>query len=388
MSQLSPIPILDLTPEIDALWDELTAATERVMRSAGFIMGPEVAAFESEVAAYLGARHAIAVNSGTDALVIGLRALGIGPGDEVITTPFTFFATAESISLLGATPVFADVDPDTFNINPAKIEAAITPRTRAVMPVHLYGQPCAMTQIVDIARRHDLMIIEDCAQSMGARYSGDCAGCGGEHCMPSTRLSLTGKQTGTMGHVGAYSFFPSKTLGAYGDGGLIATDDDAVAETARMLRVHGARKKYHNEVVGYNSRLDAMQAAILRVKLPHLDASTAGRRRVASRYTNALSDLDGLIAPAVAQGHVFHQYTVRVLDNRRDALAEALAADGIQTMIYYPIPQDRLPIYAGQHPDNPVSDRLAGEVLSLPIWPQMTDDVQDRVIEAVRGATS
>ncbi len=388
MSDLSPIPILDLTPEIDALWDDLTAATERVMRSAHFIMGPEVAAFESEAAAYLGTKHAIGVNSGTDALVIGLRALGIGPGDEVITTPFTFFATAESISLLGATPVFVDIDPDTFNIDPAKIEAAITPRTRAVMPVHLYGQPCAMTQIMEIARRHDVLVIEDCAQSMGARYSADCTGCHGAHCDSAVRVRLAGKQTGTMGHVGAYSFFPSKTLGAYGDGGLLVTDDDAVAETARMLRVHGARKKYHNEVVGYNSRLDAMQAAILRVKLPHLDTNTQGRRRVASRYTGALSSVDGLIAPPVTDGHVFHQYTVRVLDGHRDALAEALAADDIQTMIYYPIPQDRLPIYAGHHPANPVSDTLAGEVLSLPIWPQMTDDVQDRVIEALRKALS
>lgn len=386
MSQHSPIPILDLTPEIDALWDELTAATQRVMRSAHFIMGPEVTAFESEVAAYLGTQHAIAVNSGTDALVIGLRALGIGPGDEVITTPFTFFATAESISLLGATPIFVDVDPDTFNIDPAKLEAAITPRTRAIMPVHLYGQPCAMTQLVDIARRHGLKIIEDCAQSFGARYSGDCAGCHGANCDSEVRAALVGKQTGTMGDVGAYSFFPSKTLGAYGDGGLLVTDDDAVAEHARMLRVHGAKKKYHNEVVGYNSRLDAMQAAILRVKLPHLDANTQGRRRVAARYTDALGDIDGLIAPPVTEGHVFHQYTIRVLEGRRDALSEALGALDIQTMIYYPIPQDRLPIYAGKHPANPISDQLAGEVLSLPIWPQMTDDVQDRVIEAVRQA--
>ncbi len=254
------------------------------------------------------------------------------------------------------------------------------------MPVHLYGQPCAMAQIVDIARRHDLKIIEDCAQSFGARYSGGCAGCHGDHCVPSTRLSLTGKQTGTMGDIGAYSFFPSKTLGAYGDGGLLVTNDDAVAEHARMLRVHGSKKKYHNEVVGYNSRLDAMQAAILRVKLPYLDAYTQGRRRVATRYTDALSGIDGLIAPPVADGHVFHQYTIRVLEGRRDALAQALEEQHIQTMIYYPIPQDRLPIYAGKHPTNLISDRLAGEVLSLPIWPQMTDDVQERVIAAVQQA--
>jgi dTDP-4-amino-4,6-dideoxygalactose transaminase len=381
----SAVPILDLQPELDALGDEIRDAIDRVIRSGRFIMGPEVEAFEEEAARYLGVGHAIGVNSGTDALVIGLRALGVGPGDEVITTPFTFFATAESISLLGARPVFVDIDARTFNLDPDLLEAAITPRTKAIVPVHLYGRPCAMTRILEIASRHDLRVLEDCAQSMGATYQPVCSECGGA-CDEGLRARLRGKQTGTMGHVGAYSFFPSKTLGAYGDGGLIATDDDELADTMRMLRVHGARTKYHNEVVGYNSRLDAMQAAILRVKLPHLDAYAHGRRRVAQRYTDALADLDGLVAPDVSAGHVFHQYTVRIPDGRRDAVADALDASGIQTMVYYPIPQDRLPIYAGQHPPNPVSDRLAGEVLSLPIWPQMDDATQDRVIDAVRRA--
>ncbi len=360
------IPILDLSPEIEGMWDELNAAIQQVLRSAHFIMGPDVKAFEDEVAAHLGTRHAVGLNSGTDALTIGLRALGIGPGDEVITTPFSFFATAESISLLGARPVFVDVEEDSFNIDASKIEAAITDRTKAIVPVHLFGRPASMGAILEIAERHGLNVLEDCAQSFGARYEG--------------------RQTGTIGHVGAYSFFPSKNLGAYGDGGLLVTDDDALALQARKLRSHGSIKKYHNETVGYNSRLDTLQAAILRVKLPHVEAYNEGRRRVAARYNAAFADVPGVVVPEAVDGHVFHQYTVRVLGGRRDAVAEALGAQGIQTMIYYPIPQDRLPVYAGQYPANPVSDRLCGEVLSLPIWPQMTDEVQDRVIDAVRQA--
>ncbi len=362
-TELAPIPILDLNPEIDALWDDLNAALQRVLRENHFIMGPDVKAFEDEVAAHLGTKHALGLNSGTDALVIGLRALGVGPGDEVITTPFSFFATAESISLLGARPVFVDVELGSYNIDPSKIEAAITDKTKAIVPVHLFGRPADMEAILEIAGKHGLKVLEDCAQSFGATY--------GE------------KQTGTLGHVGAYSFFPSKNLGAYGDGGLLVTDDDDVALEARKLRAHGSIKKYHNETVGYNSRLDTMQAAILRVKLPHLEGYNENRRRVAQRYNDALQDVAGLVVPEVVDGHVFHQYTLRVLGGRRDAVAEALAAQGIQTMIYYPIPQDKLPVYAGQYPANPNSDRLADEVLSLPIWPQMTEDVQDRVISAV-----
>lgn len=363
-SDLAPIPILDLNPEIEGLWDELNGAIQDVLRGGHFIMGPDVKSFEEEVAAHLGTRHAVGLNSGTDALVIGLRALGVGPGDEVITTPFSFFATAESISLLGAKPVFVDVDLDSYNLDASKIEAAITPRTKAIVPVHLFGRPAAMDEILAIAEKHGLKVLEDCAQSFGATYGG--------------------RQTGTLGHVGAYSFFPSKNLGAYGDGGLLVTDDDALALEARKLRAHGSIKKYHNETVGYNSRLDTLQAAILRVKLPHLAAYNSGRRRVAERYNAAFADVPGLVVPEAVEGHVFHQYTLRVLGGRRDAVAEALGAQGIQTMIYYPISQDKLPVYAGQYPANPNSDRLAEEVLSLPIWPQMTDSVQDRVIEAVR----
>ena len=381
------IPILDLGPEIDRHFDAFEEAFQRVLRSGRFIGGPEVSAFEAEVADYLGARHAVGLNSGTDALVIALRALGIGPGDDVITTPFTFFATAEAISLVGAAPVFVDVDERSFNLDPERLEAAVTDRTRAVLPVHLYGQAAAMTQILEVAERHDLRVIEDCAQSFGARYAGDCAGCGGDRCDDARRQRLAGQMTGTMGDVGTYSFFPSKNLGAFGDGGLLTTDDDALAEAAVKLRAHGGKHKYHNEMLGYNSRLDSLHAAMLRVKLPHLDAANAARRAVAERYTDALADVAGVVPPEVTAGHVFHQYTVRVLGGRRDAVADALDQRGIQTMVYYPVPCHRLPVYAAEGwGPFPVADRLADEVLSLPIGPSLQAADQERVIEALRAA--
>lgn len=360
------IPVLDLAPEIDALWDEINRAIHDVLRSGQFIMGPTVQAFEEEVAAYLGTRHAVGVNSGTDALVIALRALGIGPGDEVITTPFTFFATAEAVSLLGAEPVFVDVDPATFNLDLEKLEAAVTPRTKAILPVHLFGRPVAMLLLLDVAERHGLAVVEDCAQSFGAR--------------------IGGRMTGTLGQFGAYSFFPSKNLGAYGDGGLLITDDDRLAETARMLRTHGSKKKYYNEVCGYNSRLDALQAAVLRVKLPHIDVYNAGRRAVARRYSEAMAEVDGLVVPEVVDGHVFHQYTVRITNGRRDAMQAALKEQGVETMVYYPVPCHQLPIYADRHLHLPIAENLSQEVLSLPIWPQMSLGVQERVIDAVLAA--
>jgi dTDP-4-amino-4,6-dideoxygalactose transaminase len=377
------IPILDLSPQYQSLKPEIYAAIDRVLESGQFIMGPDVKQFEQEVATYLGVKHAIAVNSGTDALVIGLRAMGIGSGDEVITTPFSFFATAESISSVGATPIFVDIDPKTFNIDPAKIKDKITSRTKAIMPVHLYGNPAAMTQIIEIAQAHGLKVIEDCAQSFGARYAGTCSGCDGA-CSETLRSTITGKMTGTIGDVGAYSFFPSKNLGAYGDGGLIATNDDAIADLARMLRVHGAKKKYHNEIIGYNSRLDTLQAAILRVKLPHIDGWNSGRRRVASLYTELLADIPEVVAPEVISGHVFHQYTIRIVKGDRDKVASDLSAKGISTMIYYPIPQDRLPIYAGKYPVNPISDQLGTQVLSLPIWPELDRSIAEEVIGCLR----
>jgi dTDP-4-amino-4,6-dideoxygalactose transaminase len=381
---MQKIPVLDLKPQYERLKPEIHAAIDRVLEAGAFIMGPDVKLFEQEIAAYLGVKHAIGVNSGTDALVIGLRSLGIGAGDEVITTPFSFFATAESISNVGARPVFVDIDPQTFNIDPDLIEAAITDKTKAIMPVHLYGHPAAMAKIMAIAQRHNLKVIEDCAQSFGARYYGDCVGC--EQSCPSEVLeSIRGKAVGTIGHVGAFSFFPSKNLGAYGDGGLIATDDDAVAEVARMLRTHGAVKKYHNEILGYNSRLDTLQAAVLRVKLPHIDTWNEGRHRVAQTYNELLTDVSGVVVPQIVKGHVFHQYTIRVLDGKRDSLNTHLAEQGIGSMVYYPIPQDQLPVYRGQYDTCAVSDRYAQEVLSLPIWPEIELTTLKTIVQAIQS---
>ena len=363
---LTRIPILDLKPQYESLKDEIKEAIDRVLESGRFIMGEDVKLFEREVAEYLGVKHAIAVNSGTDALVIGLKALGIGEEDEVITTPFSFFATAESISNVGAKPVFADIEADSFNIDPGVIKSKITPQTKAILPVHLYGQPAAMNQIMEIAQNHGLKVIEDCAQSFGARYNG--------------------KHTGTIGDVGAYSFFPSKNLGAYGDGGLIVTNNEQVAETARMLRVHGAKKKYHNEVLGYNSRLDSIQAAILRVKLKHIDNWNQARWQVAKTYNELLVDVPDVITPQLLEGHVFHQYTIRITNGKRDAVKEYLTAEGISTMIYYPVPQDRLPVYQGQYERNTVSDLLATQVLSLPIWPEIEIKTIEKITEILKKA--
>lgn len=376
------IPVLDLKPQYQHIKAEVRAAIDAVLESGQFIMGPEVKQFEQAVAQYLGVKHAIGVNSGTDALVIGLRALGIGPGDEVITTPFSFFATAESISNVGAKPVFVDVDPLSFNLDPKLIRQTITPQTKAIMPVHLYGHPAAMGQIMAIAQEYDLKVIEDCAQSFGARYWGNCPGCDAG-CLAEDSACWLGKATGTIGDVGAYSFFPSKNLGGYGDGGLIVTDDDQVAEQARMLRVHGAKKKYHNEVLGYNSRLDTIQAAILGVKLQYIDQWNEGRRRVAEIYNDLLADVPGVVPPVMTKGHVFHQYTIRVLKGHREALKEQLASAGIASMVYYPVPQDQLPVYQGQYEVLTVSNRLAGEVLSLPIWPELGIEVQKHVTSGI-----
>lgn len=366
------VPILDLTPQYLSLKQELHKAIERVMDSGQFIMGPDVKLFEQEVAAYLGVKHAIGVNSGTDALVIGLKALGLGQGDEIITTPFSFFATAESISQVGATPVFADIDPISFNLDPEMILSKISSKTRAILPVHLYGHPAAMEQILAIAQRYQLKVIEDCAQSFGARYLG--------------QNKLSGKFTGTLGEVGAFSFFPSKNLGAYGDGGLLVTDDDQVAERARMLRVHGTKKKYHNELLGYNSRLDTLQAAILRVKLPYIDTWNEQRRQVAKCYNHFLSELPHLLTPTWDEGHVFHQYTIRILGGKRDEVQKYLESHGVHTMVYYPVPQDQLPVYRGQYPENPMSDLAAREVLSLPIWPEIDPEILRYIVHTLQEA--
>ncbi len=368
MSAELRIPILDLRPEIEAHWQEYMDAIADVLRSGQFILGPNVEAFEHEVAAYLGVKHAIGVNSGTDALVIALRALGIGPGDEVITTPFTFFATAEAISTVGATPVFVDIDPKTFNIDPGLVEEKVTSRTKAILPVHLYGQAADMDPIMALAEKYGLKVLEDVAQAFGGEYKG--------------------RKLGTIGHAGAFSFFPSKNLGACGDGGLVATNDDEVAEFARMLRAHGARKKYYNEMIGYNSRLDALQAAILRVKLRYVDGWNEARRRVASTYNELLKDVPRVMTPYEAPyaKHVYHQYTVRIPGGGRDEVQVKLAEKGIGTMVYYPVPVHKLPVYAHFSLPLPEAERASGEVLSLPISPTFAEEKLGYVVGALKAS--
>lgn len=367
---MSKVPILDLQPEIQAHKAAFLKAFEDVLDSGQFIMGPKVQSFEKDAAAYLGNVHALGCNSGTDALVLGLRAAGVGPGDEVITTPFTFFATAESISLLGAKPVFIDIEPDTYNMRVDLIEGAITDKTKAIVPVHIFGHAVDMDPVMEIAKKHNLAVVEDVAQAFGGSYKG--------------------KKLGSIGTVGAYSFFPSKNLGGFGDGGLVTTDDDKIAEEVGMLRKHGAKKKYYNELLGYNSRLDAVQAAMLALKLPKIDESNAGRRRVAAKYFEAFAEVEGIEAPITKDyaEHVFHQYTVRSTKKDRDAMIEGLKAEGIQTMVYYPVPCHKLPIYDGQYEAVPEAEKAAAQVFSLPIWPTMDDATQNRVIDAVKKVVS
>lgn len=362
------IPVLDLRAEVDLLWEDLNRAVQDVLRSGRFVLGENVRAFEKEVASYLGIKHAVGVNSGTDALLIALRAAGIGPGDEVITTPFTFYATAEVITLAGATPVFVDIDPDSFNINPASAAKAVTPRTKALLPVHLYGQAAEMDAFSALAAEHGLKVIEDVAQAFGGDYKG--------------------KRLGAVGDAGCFSFYPTKNLGAYGDAGLITTDNDETAETARILRVHGARKNYYNEYIGYNSRLDELQAAVLRVKLPHVEEWNKKRRRLAARYTELLAGVPEVITPEEKPfcRHVYHQYTLRITGGKRDLVRQRLAEAGIGSMVYYPVPIHCLPAYKESSPSLPVAERLAGEVLSLPVWPGLPENGPEQVAEVIKAA--
>jgi dTDP-4-amino-4,6-dideoxygalactose transaminase len=362
------IPAFDLTPEIDLLWNDIQSAIADVMRSGQFVLGPQVRAFEDEMAEFLAVKHAVACNSGTDALVIGLRALGIGPGDEVITTPFTFFATAEAISLVGAQPVFVDIDPRTLNIDPRQVAEAVTPRTKAILPVHLFGHAADMDAILDIAQCHGLIVLEDVAQAFGGRWRG--------------------QSLGTLGNAGAFSFYPTKNLGAFGDAGLLATNDDEVAEMARKLRTHGAERRDLNEMIGYNSRLDEIQAAVLRVKLPYVELWNRERRRAAATYRRLLADMPGIAPPIIEDSavHAFNQYTVRVTGYDRDALQQSLAAAGVGSMVYYSVPVHQLPVYRDHNAHLPVAERAAREVLSLPIGPMLSNHAIGRVVDALRQA--
>ncbi|MEW6721168.1 MAG: DegT/DnrJ/EryC1/StrS family aminotransferase [Thermodesulfobacteriota bacterium] len=361
------IPMVDLKTQYRNLRGEIDGGLLEALEKTQFILGPNVADFEREAAAYLGAKHAVAVASGTDALHLALLAAGIGPGDEVVTSPFTFIATAEAIRYVGAMPVFADIDPGTFNLDPSKVEAALTPRTRAVLPVHLFGQPADMAAIGEICRKRGLLVVEDCAQSFGA--------------------AAGGRMTGTFGLLGAFSFFPSKNLGCYGDGGMVTTDSPELAENVRMLRNHGSKVRYHHSVIGFNSRLDELQAVVLRVKLKRIDSFNEGRRRVARLYSGRFTGTP--VVPPAEDGrgtHVYHQYTV--LTERRDAVMKALAGREIASAVYYPVPLHKQEVFAAECRglSLPVAEETASRCLSLPIFPEMTDAQANEVADAVLGA--
>lgn len=360
------IPMVDLKVQYNSVKDEIDRGILEALEKTQFILGPNVTAFEEEAAAFLGVKHAIGVASGTDALHLALAAAGIKEGDEVITSPFTFIATAEAIRYVGAVPVFVDVKPDSFNIDPAKIEAAITPKTRAILPVHIFGQPADVSAIQAICTKHGLLMIEDCAQSFGA--------------------DVNGPMTGSFGAFGAFSFFPSKNLGCYGDGGLITTSCPELAEQVKVLRNHGSKIRYHHSVIGFNSRLDEIQAVILRVKLKHIREYNEGRRRVAHLYSNLLADA-GVVTPFEdgTGTHIYHQYTL--LTDRRDAIMKALADAGIASAVYYPIPLHKQDVFAPDYAGVvlPVAEDVSSRCMSLPIFPEMTDEQVRRVAEVLKS---
>ena len=361
------IPLADLVAQYRAIQVDVDAAIRSVLESGHFILGPNTKAIECEIAAYLDVAHAVGVASGTDALILALRALGIGPGDEVIVPDYTFLATASAVLHVGASPVLVDVDPETYCLDLESVAAQITSRTRAVVPVHLFGQPVNMSGLMDLAEARGLTVVEDDAQALGAMYRG--------------------RRTGAIGHVGCLSFFPSKNLGGYGDGGMVVTNDAGIAERVRMLRTHGWREKYDPEVLGYNSRLDEMQAAVLRVKLRHLDAWNAERGRRARLYAQAFA---GTSVRTPVQHpdstHVHHLYVVRVA--HRAAVERALKERGVATAVYYPRPLHATKLFRASVAGRtfPVSEALSEELLAIPLYPEMSDDQQDTVVAAMRAA--
>jgi len=375
------IPMTDLRIQYQNIKPEIDEAIQRVLQEGRFILGSEVKKFEEEMAAYCGVKYAVGVASGTDALHLALRAANIGPGDEVITTPFTFIATAEAISQTGATPVFVDIDPRTYNLDPGKIEEKINPRTRAIIPVHLYGQAADMDPILKIAQKYSLPVIEDCAQALGARYKS--------------------KKVGSLGDAGCFSFFPVKTLGAYGDGGMVITNNSEIAEKVDMLRRHGCKEKYFHLLPGFNSRLDALQAAILRVKLKYLDKWNHKRQQNAALYAELLQDIEGIIPPCVAPYNesVFNYYTIRIRNtigiknrrhplSRRDQIQKAFKNQGIETIIYYPLALHLQEVYRYlnyQPGDFPESELAQEEVLSLPMYPELTSEKIEMVVSTIKN---
>ncbi len=360
------IPMVDLKGQYESLKTEIDSAILQSLAETRYILGPNVQAFDQETAEYLGARHAISCASGTDALHLGLLAAGIKPGDEVITSAFTFIATGEAIRYIGANPVFVDIQPNSLNLDPEQIRAAVTNKTRAILPVHLFGQAADMNEIKAIADELGLFIIEDCAQSFGSAYQG--------------------KTTGTIGSVGAFSFFPSKNLGCYGDGGLITTNDDDIAAQIKLLRNHGSSQQYHHDVIGYNSRLDELQAVILRIKLKHIDHYNRRRLEVAKAYNRLLAG-SRFVTPEIPsdRDHIFHQYTL--LCDGRDAVREHVLAREIACAVYYPFPLHQQKAFAGTtQPVLPVTEATASRCLSFPIFPEMSEDQVEAVCEAILSA--
>ncbi len=362
------VPFFDLTRQYEHLRDEIEPAVLEVLAGGQYIGGRYLEEFETHFAKYVGTKYAIGVASGTDALTISLRSAGIKPGDEVVVPSFTFFATAESVANIGAVPVFADVDTDTMCITAESVEKVLSPRTRAVMPVHLFGHPAPMDELTQLARQKNLVIIEDAAQSAGTKYKG--------------------RRTGSLGDAAGFSFFPTKNLGAFGDGGIITTDDENIANMAKKLRNHGSVERYKNEMLGYNSRLDAVQAKILDIKLRHLEGFNAARRENHRKYAQLLGDVEQIALPVERDYayHTFHQYTIRVLDGSRDELVEFLRGNGIGCAVYYPVPVHRLGPFEGSAKDEdlPGTMTLARQVLSLPIFPELTDEEIEQVAENIR----
>lgn len=389
------IPLIDLKAQYKSISEDLDRVTKEVLSSASYIMGNNVTGFEKEFAEYIGVKHAISVGNGTDALVIALKSLGIGAGDEVITTPFTFFATAETISAVGAIPVFVDVEKDTFNIDPAKIEEKITSKTKAIVPVHIFGQSAKMDEINEIAKKHNLKVIEDACQAIGGKYKN--------------------RKIGTLGDVACFSFFPTKNLGCAGDGGMIVTDDDNVATIARALRTHGSGEngqkaynllnniteevatvqnaddtvynplKYYNYLIGYNTRLDAIQAAILRVKLPHIDSWNAKRREISKIYDEKLKDTD-LVTPFISEENepVYHMYIIQ--SENREAMLSKLKEKGVATGVYYPVPLHLQKVYKNlgyKEGDMPVAEYLSHRTFAIPVYPELTEEQVNYIVESI-----
>jgi len=363
------IPLVDLKTQYNSIKQEINQAIQKVLDSAHFILGENVSKLEEEIAKYCDTKYAVGVASGTDALILSLDALGIGGGDEVITTPFTFIATSEAICRVGAKPVFIDINPRSYNLNISQIESRITDETKAILPVHLYGQSCDMDPIMNIAKKYNLWVVEDCAQAIGAEYKG--------------------RKVGSIGDVGALSFFPSKNLGAYGDGGMVVTNNEKVARKLKILRVHGCEKKYYHLIDGYNSRLDELQAAILRVKLRHLNEWTEKRRQNVYYYNELFNSFNPATVTTPFEPdynkHVYYLYTIRT--QHRDILQDTLRSRGISAAVYYPVPLHLQEVYRGmgyKKGDFPVSEQCSKEILSLPIYPELTKEQIEEIVKAIK----